>query len=214
MHNMIAVLLLATAPHPNVSISLSAPVDPALAQRRDAIAASLSPSAKLKLHNIAMSLPNSPAGITDGTSRSAIVSAFPGVKLNDSDVNSLVFVVMMENAESTRQDLKALADNLDAINKQKEALRHELGDAANRPPRIQKVQASTNAAALTIPPPLPRNATITEKQDRLGLLLELSKAMQMRLQMQQNVLSRFYETLANILKKMNDTNSSVIKNLK
>ena len=78
MHNLIAVLLLATAAHPNVSVSLSAPVNPALVQRRNVIAASLTPSAKLKLHNVAISLRDS-LGMTDGASRSAVAAAFPGV---------------------------------------------------------------------------------------------------------------------------------------
>ena len=138
MHNLIAVLVLAAASR-NVSVSLSAPVNPALVQRRNAIAANLTPSAKLKLHNVALSLGNSSAAITDGTSRAAIASAFPGVSFGDADINALVLLVMMEVTEDTRADLKTMLDNVAAVNKQKDALRHELGASANKAPRIRKV---------------------------------------------------------------------------
>ena len=87
MHNLIAVLLLATASHPNVSVSLSTPVNPALVPRRDVAAANLSPSAKLKLHNVAISLRNS-LGITDGASRSAVAAAFPGVPISPMPIST------------------------------------------------------------------------------------------------------------------------------
>src|SRR6266568_8760578 len=117
MHNLIAVLLVAAAAQPKVSISLVSPVNPVLAQRRDAIAANLSPSAKLKLHNIANTLGRS-AAITDGTSRAAIVSAFPGVNLSDGDISALTFLVLMEASQSAQQDLESIIKGVAAINAQ------------------------------------------------------------------------------------------------
>lgn len=213
MYIVIAVLLLATAPRANVSVSLSAPVNPALVQRRNVIAASLTPSAKLKLHNVAMSLLKSPAGITDGISRSAVTSAFPGVNFGDADINAVMVIVMMEVAESARADLKAMMDNLAAVNKQKDTLRHELGASANNAPRIRKVHTST-AAVLTIPPPLSPNATTAEKQQRSDDLADLGEEMQTRLRIYMERMTKADAMLTNILKKSNDASSSIIKNLK
>ena len=212
MHNVIALLLLATASHPNVSVSLSAPVNPALVQRRNVIAASLTPSAKLKLHNVAISLRDS-LGMTDGASRSAVAAAFPGVNFADADINTLMFLVLMDVTEDARADLKATMNGLAAVNKQKDTLRHELGASADKAPRIRKVRPST-AAVLTIPPPLSPNATTAEKQDHLDTLDDLSAELQLKLQMYTEQMQHAEAIMSNAARKMNDTTSSIIKNMK
>src|ERR1044072_1071616 len=109
MHNLFIVLLLATAASKKPSIAMTA-VTPALTQQRDAIAAELSPSAKRKLHDVGVSLLASPAGITEGTSRAAIASAFPGVNFSADDISALQLVVLMDVPQSAEQDLKSLME--------------------------------------------------------------------------------------------------------
>ena len=53
--------------------------------------------------------------------------------------------------------------------------------------------------------------TIKDKLDSLG---ELGEMESLRLQMAMDRLSKFMQTLANILKKMSDTESEIIENLK
>ena len=211
MHNLIAVLLVAAATQPKVSISLASPVNPALTQRRDAIAAVLSPSAKLKLHSIASTLGGS--AITDGASRSAIVSAFPGVNLGDGDVTALTFLVMMDAAESARKDLQATMKDVSAINAQKEALRKELGKAAANKVRVQKVYAPMNTA-LTVPPPLSPNATMTEKEKRFDDLSDIGEQQQLKMQMLMDRMQKAESIASNMSKKFGDMQSSIIRNLK
>jgi hypothetical protein len=212
MYNLIAVVLLAAASQPKVSITLASPVNPVLAQRRDAIAATLSPSAKLKLHNIANTLGRS-AAITDGTSRSAIVAAFPGMSLSDCDISALAFIVMMDAAESARQDLQSTMQGVSAINAQKEALRKELGKAAANKVRVQKVYTPVSIAS-TVPPPLSPNATMAEKEKRLDDLSDLSEEQQLKMQMAMDRMQKAEQTASNILKKLSETQSSIIRNLK
>ena len=208
MHILIAALLVAAATQPKVSVSLVSPVNPALTQRRDAIAAVLSPSAKLKLHGLARS-----ASITAGSSRSAIVSAFPGVNLSDSDVSALAFIVMMDAAESARQDLQSIMQGVSAINAQKDALRKELGKANATKVRVQKVYTPVNTA-LTVPPPLSANATMAEKEKRLDDLGDLSEEQQSRMRMAMEQMQKAESIASNMLKKMGDMQSSIIRNLK
>jgi hypothetical protein len=204
MHNLIAMLLLATA---------VSPVNPALVQRRDAIAAKLSPSAKLKLHNIADTLGRSGA-ITDGTSRAAIVSAFPGVNFSSADISALTFIVLMDAAESAQHDLQSITAGVSAINNQKDSLRKELGNAnANKTSRVQKVYTPASTT-LVVPPPLSSNATMTEKQKRLDDLSELSEMQQLKLQMVMDQKSKLEAMLSNLLQMMHDTQKSIIQNLR
>jgi hypothetical protein len=212
MYNLIAVFLLAAASQPNVSITLASPVNPVLVQRRDAIAATLSPSAKLKLHDIASTLGRS-AAITDGTSRSAIVSAFPGVNLSDGDISALTFLVLMEASESAQQDLQSIMKGVSAINAQKEALRKELGKAAANKVRVQTVYTPVNTA-FTVPLPLSPNATMAEKEKRLDDLSELSEDQQLRMQMVMDRMQKAESMASNVAKKFGDIQSSVIRNLK
>jgi hypothetical protein len=208
MYNLIAVVLLAAASQPKVSISLASPVNPVLAQRRDAIAAVLSPSAKLKLHGLARS-----ASITDGSSRSAIVSAFPGVNLGDGDISALTFLVLMDASESARQDLQSILASVSAIDKQKEALRKELGKAAANKVRVQKVYTPVTTA-LTVPPPLSPNATMAEKEKRLDSLSDLSEEQQSRMREVMERMQKADSMASKLLKMLSDTQSSIIRNLK
>ena len=212
MHNLIAVLLVAAAAQPNVSIKLAAPVNPALVQRRDAIAAVLSPSAKLKLHGVAKTLGGS-ASITDGASRAAIVSAFPGVNLSDADISALTFIVMMDAAESAQQDLHSIMQGVSSINAQKDALRKELGKAAANKVRVQKVYTPVNTA-LTVPPPLSPNATMADKEKRFDDLSEMSEEQQLKMQRFMEQMQKAESIASNMSKKFGDVQSSIIRNLK
>src|SRR5579884_1329988 len=101
MHKRIAVLLLAAAMATQAAVSTT----PQAVQRRDSIAALLSPTAKQKVHAIAMSIASSSA-ITDGTTRAAVISVFGN--LQAVDMEALAFIVLMEAAQSAQDDLQAI----------------------------------------------------------------------------------------------------------
>lgn len=215
MHNLLSVVLLVAATSYKPSVSLTAPVDPTLVQRHDAIASKLSPSAKMKLDSIVDSLTSGPS-ITDGTSRVAIASAFPDANLGESDVDALVLTVLTEVTQSTQKQLKQTLQNLKDISKQKDALRQELSKAkqSTKAPAIHKAQATYVSTSFSMPPPLPSNATAAQKQERLNLLGDLEQQEQTRLNMFSNRMEKAQSIASNLLQKIGDVDSSIISNLK
>ncbi|HUJ12707.1 MAG TPA: hypothetical protein VL284_02870 [Thermoanaerobaculia bacterium] len=216
MHNLIAVFLLATAASSNPSVSLTAPVNPRFVQKRDAIGAKLTPSAKLKLHAIAMSMQSSNA-ITDGTSRSAILSTF-GPNLGNADIEALAFFTLMEASDSAAQDLKSIMDDVQKINDQKSALRRDLSQSNSQKtttaPSVPMAHVRASAMTFTVPPPLASNATLQQKQDRLDQLDDMSEALQMKLQEAESRKQKFEALLSNLEKNVTTTGSAVLSNLK
>src|SRR5450631_1735376 len=77
--------------------------------------------------------------------------------------------------------------------------------------RIQAAQASMQKAQEDL-------AALQAAQDKLKLQLdamnEMSEETSMRLQMAMDRRSKFMETLSNILKKISDTQSSIVQNMK
>ena len=218
MHNLLPVVLLVAATSYKPSVSLTAPVvNPSVVQRHDAIASLLSPSAKMKLDTVIASLKSAPT-ITDGASRWAITSAFPDANLAAEDVDALVVTVMAEVAESAQQDLKDTVGHLKEIAKQKDALRQQLSkakqSASTKPPAIQKVQPTYTASTFSLPPPLPSNATVAQKQDRLNTLSQMEQQEQIRMNMFMDRMQKAEGLASDLLKRLGDTASSIIQNLK
>jgi len=217
MQSILLVLMLSVASQPKVSVSLAAPVDPALTRKHDQIASKLSPTAKLKLHTIATSF-KTMNSITDGTSRAAIVSAFPGTNLGDADIDALTIIIMMEASKSANEDLKAIMDEVKKINEQKSALRKTLTDLG-KPPSPSKRAAPTTWRAVPVdyyraPAPLPANADVTQIEKRFDDLEGYSTVNQLKLQQMMDKKGQYETMLSNISKKVSDTSSSIIQNLK
>jgi hypothetical protein len=213
MHTVVAMLVLAAATSYKPSVSLTTAVNPQLVQRRDAIAARLTPSAKQKLHTIATSLVTSPS-ITDGTTHAAITSTFGN--LNGADIEALAFIVLMEAAQSAQEDLQSIMDHVKAINNAKQELRNDLASAHQQAPTptIHKVQAQLTSTSFTMPPPLPPNATIAQKQHRLDDLNELGNEEELKIQKVTSQMQTAQQMASNIVKRLNDSTSSVLKNLR
>jgi len=213
MHNLIAVLVLAAATSYRPYVPTAAAVDPLLLQRRDAIAANLSPSARQKMHAIALSVAKSPA-MGDGGVRSALTATFPNLStLEGADISALVFIVMMDAAQSMQQDLKTIMDGVKDINKQKDALRGELSRLNQFKPAVRRTPP-TASASFMMPPPLPPNATIAQKQHRYDELSDLSDSLQLKIQTLNSQMQNAQQMASNVIKGVNDSRASVLKNLK
>jgi hypothetical protein len=212
MHNLIAVLLLATAMVTPPSVSTT----PQAVQRRDSIAALLSPSAKQKVHAIAASLASS-SSITDGTTRAAIFSNFGSI--GDADISALAFLVLMEASKSAQQDLQTIMDQVNAINKAKEGLRAELAKVNQTPPAtttasIHKVQAQMAPRLSTLPPPLPPNATVAQKQNRFDALNDLEQQDMLQLQQAMDRKQTLETMISSLLKNLHDVRAATISNIR
>jgi hypothetical protein len=216
MDKVMAVLLLAAATSYKPSVSLTAPVNPQLVQRRDAIAARLTPSARQKLRTIATSLAASQS-ITDGTTQAAITSTFGNLgSLSGADIEALAFLVLMDAAQSAQQDLQSIMDHVKQINKAKEQLRNELASLHQMPstPSVRKVQIQTMSTSFSMPPPLPPNATVAQKQHRLDELNDLGEEQQLKMQAVSSQMQAAEQMATNVLKRVNDSSSSILRNLK
>jgi hypothetical protein len=161
----------------------------------------------------------------------------PSMTLGPGDIESLVFIVLMEASKSAQEDLKAIMDGVKSINKQKMELRHVLDDIHSELPVSQKSDlpcASPNCRALegrlrTLAAQLPGKARFTappiatmgdlagveaKLKGSLDSLSEMGEMESMRLQMAMDRRSKFVEALSNIMRKISDTSETIIANLK
>jgi hypothetical protein len=205
---LIALIAVMTAPQSAHAAIAPAPapiatLSPQQHAKLSALEAKLSPSARAKLNpliaRVRAQLTGAQSGDPAATARNGIPGLFSG--LGAPDIEELVFVVMAEAANDSESDLKSIMDGVQAINKQKDAQRSQM-NTINR-----------NIAAPSAPPhgigaaPTP---TATAKDS----LNELGEEQQLRLQMAMDRRTKFMEALSNIEKKIADTDSSIIGNLK
>jgi hypothetical protein len=101
-----------------------------------------------------------------------------------ADIEELAFVVLMQATQDQDNDLQQIMAQTKAINNSKAAQRSQM-------------QAQQQAAA--------------DKKDSLS---DMSQMEQMKLQMAMDRRAKMIETLSNLMKKMSDTDNSIIKNMK
>lgn len=171
--------------------------------------------------------------------------------IDGSDIMALVFIVMMEAAKSTQEDLRAIMDGVKAINAAKSAQRaliakigHDIaensGQRDGKPPLKFASRGVGSEAAyhrLLVPHPDPASlsglrrvptdmhkgrikdicalrAIRDELKDDLDSMSEMGEMESLRMQMAMDRLSKAMSMLSNILKKISDTQSSIVANLK
>ena len=128
----------------------------------------------------------------------------------DGDIEALGFIVMMQAAKSAQEDLKAIMEQVKAINSAKAALRAQV-----KPPRGQATldfEATFQLMATLYAKQL--EAELEEIQQDRDATSELSEMQNLRLQMAIDRLSKMMSTLSNIMKKIADTSSQIVQNLK
>lgn len=161
--------------------------------------------------------------------------------LSGADIEALAFLVMMEASKSAEEDLKSIMDGVKLINKQKDALRSVV-DELNQQTAAIKAQPSTPcntplcrslssriSQIQSQSPASPRlrrvqlrpsptyadlNAARSDIKSNLDSLSEMGETESMRLQMAMDRQSKMMAALSNILKKMSDTNDSIVQNIK
>lgn len=156
------------------------------------------------------------------------------------DIDAVTFVVMMQATQDNEDDLKAEMAALEAVNQQKanerkllEDLNSELAKGSqlglpcmspacrSLPGRVESI----NQANMSLGRPSRFQAgqnmsyqQFTNLQSQLSQNLEsmneLSDMTSMRLQMTMDRRSKFIQTLSNIEKKISDTSSAIVQNMK
>lgn len=138
----------------------------------------------------------------------------PGVRVEireaDSDIDGLAFTVLMEGARSSREDLRAVMDQLKAIAVQKKKVREALKQEPDR--GLDLLSVASLLSSLIIRSELDR--VIDQMKDDLDSMSELGEMESLRLQMAMDRLSKMMSTLSNLMKKMSDTASQITQNLK
>ena len=183
-----------------------------------------------------------PASIDEGPLRAAIQSRFAGQPLGDQDIEALAFLVMMQATNDMDKDLKAIMAEVQAMNSAKQKLR-ELADKARKqvaenagrkgtdrcaPPVCGGLQPAAAEAAValrraraqvTLTPKEPATvgelrAVADDVKRKLDSMSEMGETESLRLQMMMDRRSKFISTLSNIMKKISNTQDTLVQNLK
>ncbi|MDE3199497.1 MAG: hypothetical protein KGN79_01150 [Acidobacteriota bacterium] len=161
---------------------------------------------------------------------------------SDRDIDALVFIVMSQAAQEEEADLESMMQQIQAINKQKEGLRQMIGEvrqaALSAKPRDHDKHCETSlckslAARLVtvshmslpgqvlIRTRIPQKMTYAELEGIEGQLEQdqdslndMTEVDQMKLQQAMDRRSKVIETISNIMKKISDTDSSIVSNMK
>ena len=140
--------------------------------------------------------------------------AVPGVRVEmreaDADIDGLVFTVLMEGARSSREDLRAVMDQLKAVTAQKEKVREALKQRPDRGLDLLSVTSLLSSAIIRSELDL----VIDQMKDDLDSMSEFGEMESLRLQMAMDRMSKMMSTLSNLLKKMSDTASQITQNMK
>lgn len=183
------------------------------------------------------------AGTFDAVAvRAAARSRFAGQTFADMDIEALVMLVMMQAARDAEEDLKAIMAEMKAANAAKQKLRDLIGkvnkDVAQnagkrdgdpcRPPQcgvgraaladlapsLARARARADLSTRDIATLADLRAVQGELKGKLDSLNEMSEVTSLRLQMMMDRRSKFISTLSNVMKKISDTQSSIVQNLK
>jgi hypothetical protein len=130
----------------------------------------------------------------------------------DGDIEAIAFIVLMSAAQSARDDLKAIMEGVRAINEAK-AKQRRLLDERNR------LAVPAHEAALDLDSiVLLLGALLAQEidSDARGLLTNPDAGELQALQMQMMIdrISKAISVMSNILKKLSETQSTIVQNLK
>lgn len=160
------------------------------------------------------------------------------VTFEGQDIESTAFLVMMESAKNAQEDLRGLMASMQDANRRKAAIRN---NGVMAPPFVQGQRVTRGLAPVANPclgrtkpllvacldrvqgnvsglPATPdREALqreIADIKSDLDSMNEMGEMESLRLQMAMDRMSKMMETLSNLLKKMSDTSSAIVQNLK
>jgi hypothetical protein len=158
-------------------------------------------------------------------------------KLNNGDIEAIAFLVLMQAAKSAQEDLKAIMAKVKSINKQKQELRdmqaklkqQEAMTAiqldsfkllSSKTAAIQKGQdpdklkLARSASSRRKPSKAQMDTKVEKVKNDLDSMSEMGEELQLKTQMTMEAQSKMISTISNLLKKISDTQNSIIQNLK
>ena len=156
--------------------------------------------------------------------------------LNGMDIEAIAFLVLMQASKSAQEDLKAIMAQVKALHEQKAKQRELLSKMQQQKPmtaalldsfhllsnRTIALQQGRNPESIKLVRS-PRakqvskadlDAMAVKLKSDLDSMSEMGEMESLRLQMLMDQKSKMISTLSNLLKKMHDTQQSIIQNLK
>ena len=149
-------------------------------------------------------LDESPASVQQSAKRAVVGDN------ENTDIEALAFIVLIEASKSAQEDLREIMDGVKAINEAKAAVRASIG---GEPPKSSVDVESILQVMLTVHGK-EQDEEIATLQRSLDAGAELSELDSLRLQMAMDRNSKMMSALSNLLKKLADTNSAIVQNLK
>jgi hypothetical protein len=165
-----------------------------------------------------------------------------GSSAKASDINALVAIVMMQEAKDSETDLRQMMAQVQSINSAKQKMRELLSQTQlevssnsslpattpcqtalckSLPSTLNEISSATSNMQKPVRISVPAKLTYadvrtlpTQLQSNLNSMNDMSETMQLQLQMAMDRQSKLIETLSNLLKKIDDTASNVIQNIK
>ncbi|MEI2737337.1 MAG: hypothetical protein V9F01_00965 [Chitinophagaceae bacterium] len=163
--------------------------------------------------------------------------------MNGQDIEAIAFLVLMQASKSAQEDLKAIMAKVKAINNAKEQQRKNLAEIQRVQAAVANKEAGEAIGGLPsgydkelhradslkrltgIKFTARRNNTLPKTKaeldrlanqikDDLDSMSEMGEMESLRLQMAMDRMSKMMTTLSNLLKKISDTQNSIIQNLK
>lgn len=160
--------------------------------------------------------------VNEAAVKADIQTRFAGQSLAGGDIEALTLLVMTEAAQDAEKDLKAAMAEMKATNEKKAAQR----EAANKLKREESGIKATARQEYTRPattnlqvrPGLVKPQSVDQAVDstkaKLDSKSELGETESLRLQMSMDRLAKLEATLSNLLKKISETQSNIVNNLK
>lgn len=150
----------------------------------------------------------------DGARRAVAADRF-FADFNEGEVDSVVFLVMMQAARLANDDMREVKQGLNRIEASKAALRATArpDGATATPVRLTRAQLATVRSPQALPSE-EFGRQLSASRDNLDTLSEMGELESLRLQMAMDRMSKTMQTLSNLMKKMHDTQKGVIRNMK
>lgn len=215
------------------------PVPLEVSRRSESLHTSLQPSARIWMQQQAQIEARRPALDLEAL-RTAIRRRFTGAA--NVDIETMVFMVMAEVAQNQEQDLRNQMQQMEAMEKEKQALRQLLNQMQQETAQLKAGEhtgvcqtpfcrslptrlAEMTTASTTQPRPFhlraqenityPQLSSLLSQTDQaLGSVSDLSQEQQLQMQTAMDQRSKLIEMLSNMLKSMSDTSTSIIANMK
>jgi hypothetical protein len=137
------------------------------------------------------------------------------VSINDyrgGDAESIACTVMMEASRAAADDLRAVMEQLKEINDVKKKMREQLQKSKDAKKSQYDLEGIVQLMVTLYVKQL--TAEAHELQDDLDSMSEMGEMESLRLQMAMDRLSKMMSTLSNLLKKISDTSSQIVQNMK